>query len=98
MYIIWGPLQIVFNAGAGAGKTYALIESLKYIIKQYGTKLIATNQKIICITYTNTAVHEIRERLGNTDIVLVSTIHERPWDLIKSYKKEFPSLTVDTIV
>lgn len=80
--------SIIFNSGAGAGKTYALIESLKYVIRNYEKKLKKHNQKIICITYTNIATREVKERLGNTDLVLVSTIHERIWDLIKDYQKE----------
>lgn len=80
--------SMVFNAGAGAGKTFALIESLKYIITRFGFKLAQSNQRVICITYTNTAVQEIRERLGDTALVVVSTIHERLWELIKDQKKE----------
>lgn len=80
--------SMIFNSGAGAGKTYALIESLKYVISKYGKKLKEHNQKIICITYTNVATEEIKERLGNTELVLISTIHERIWGLIKGYKKE----------
>ncbi|MEI4828662.1 Gabija anti-phage system protein GajB [Bacillus sp. FJAT-53711] len=80
--------SIIFNAGAGAGKTYALIESLKYVIRNYEKNLKKHNQQIICITYTNVATKEVKERLGNTDLVLVSTIHERIWELIKEYQKE----------
>ncbi|MGG0844502.1 Gabija anti-phage system protein GajB [Peribacillus simplex] len=80
--------NIIFNSGAGAGKTYALIESLKYVIRNYEKELKKHNQQIICITYTNVATREVKERLGNTDLVLVSTIHERIWGLIKDYKKE----------
>ena len=71
-----------FNAGAGAGKTYALIETLKYVTRN---KIAATNspQKVACITYTNVAVNEIKNRLGNSDKVHVSTIHEMLWDIIK---------------
>lgn len=76
-----------FNAGAGAGKTYALIESIKYIISQKQLELRKNNQKIICITYTNVAVNEIKERLGNTQFALVSTIHEMLWEQIKLYQK-----------
>ena len=79
--------SIVFNSGAGAGKTYSLIQSLKYVIRNFEKKLKKHNQKIICITYTNVATTEVKERLGNTDLVLVSTIHERIWELIKSYQK-----------
>ena len=63
----------VFNSGAGAGKTYALIECLKYIVNKYGKSLNDHNQHVICITYTNVAVNHIKEKLGNSDIVKVST-------------------------
>jgi DNA helicase-2/ATP-dependent DNA helicase PcrA len=71
-----------FNAGAGAGKTYALIETLKYVTIN---KIAATKspQKVACITYTNVAVNEIKSRLGNSETVHVSTIHERLWEVIK---------------
>lgn len=80
--------NIIFNAGAGAGKTYALIESLKYIINKYGKNLNTHNQKIMCITYTNVAVNEIKERLGNSQLVKVSTIHERLWKIIRKHQKQ----------
>jgi len=80
--------NIIFSSGAGAGKTYALIESLKYIINRHGQRLKEHNQKIICITYTNVATEEVKERLGNSDLVEVSTIHKRIWELIKDYQKE----------
>ncbi|ARX34556.1 MULTISPECIES: UvrD-helicase domain-containing protein [Proteus] len=76
-----------FNAGAGAGKTYALIESIKYILSRKQPELKKNNQKIVCITYTNVAVNEIKERLGNTQFTLVSTIHEMLWEQIKLYQK-----------
>ncbi|HZX18596.1 MAG TPA: UvrD-helicase domain-containing protein [Pseudomonas sp.] len=71
-----------FNAGAGAGKTYALIETLKYVTIN---KIAATksSQKVACITYTNVAVNEINTRLGNSETAHVSTIHERLWEIIK---------------
>ncbi|WP_394256417.1 UvrD-helicase domain-containing protein [Vibrio harveyi] len=76
-----------FNAGAGSGKTYALIETLKYVSVH---KVLAKKspQKVACITYTNVAVNEIKGRLGNSDLVHVSTIHERVWDLIKRSQPE----------
>lgn len=80
--------HIKFNAGAGAGKTHALKESLLYIVNKYGDKLKYHNQQILCITYTNVATNEIKERIGNSSLVKVSTIHERIWELIKDYQKE----------
>ena len=78
--------SFVFNAGAGAGKTYALIEALKYLLKSKGTQLKKQNQKVVCITYTNVAVNEIKKRLGNTQLIEVSTIHEMLWEQISPYK------------
>ena len=89
--------DMIFNAGAGAGKTYALIESLKYIINSKGDRLNYHNQHIICITYTNVATNEIKERLGNTKLVKVSTIHERLWDLIKDYQKQLVQIHVEKL-
>lgn len=89
--------NIVFNAGAGAGKTYALIESLKYIIEKKGENLTYHNQKVICITYTNVATNEIKERLGNTRLIKVSTIHERLWDLVKGYQKQLVGIHTDKL-
>ena len=77
----------IFDSGAGAGKTYALIETLKYIMVKKERQLNFNNQKIICITYTNVAVDEIKQRLGKTQLVNVSTIHEYIWETIGTYKK-----------
>jgi len=86
-----------FNAGAGAGKTYALVETIKHIIKNNLAELERKNQKVICITYTNVAVREIKERLGSSEIVLVSTIHDRLWELIRSYQPELIKLHLEKI-
>ena len=77
----------IFDSGAGAGKTYSLIETLKYIIVKNEQRLKFNNQKVICITYTNVAADEIKERLGNTQIVDVSTIHEYIWETISPYQQ-----------
>lgn len=79
---------MVFDSGAGAGKTYALTESLRHVIKRHGKRLSEHGQQIICITYTNVATEELKERLGHSDLVLISTIHERMWNLIERYQDE----------
>ncbi|WP_417535075.1 UvrD-helicase domain-containing protein [Methylophaga sp.] len=90
--------DIVFSAGAGAGKTYALIESLKHIVKHHGRRLSEHNQKVICITYTNAATAEIKERLGDSQLILVSTIHERLWELIKNHQKPLVAIHKGNLV
>ncbi len=82
----------IFNAGAGAGKTYSLIKALKYSIDIYGSLFNRYNQKIMCITYTNVAKDEVKERLGKTNIVEVSTIHQKLWDIIKDYQNQLLEL------
>ena len=76
------------DAGAGAGKTFALIQSLNIVIDKLGNTLSAHRQKIMCITYTNAAADEIKNRLRNSPLVRVSTIHERLWDIIAPYHQE----------
>lgn len=71
-----------FDAGAGAGKTYALQKSIEHILKTRGENLKLSNQKILCITYTNAAKNEILDRLGKNTSVVVSTIHEFLWGFI----------------
>ena len=60
---------------------------MKYIMIKKERQLNFNNQKIICITYTNVAADEIKQRLGKTQLVDVSTIHEYIWNTIGSYKK-----------
>ena len=94
---ISGNKSTLFNAGAGAGKTYSLIECLKYVIREEGRNLENRNKKVICITYTNVATNEIKERLGNTNLILVSTIHERIWSLInnKLYQSKLVEIHIE---
>ncbi|MFM5379326.1 UvrD-helicase domain-containing protein [Aeromonas dhakensis] len=80
--------SFIFSAGAGSGKTYALIECLKYILRNNFERLRNNNQQMVCITYTNVAVNEIRTRLGNSDTIIVSTIHEMLWSIIQRFQSE----------
>lgn len=77
-----------FSAGAGSGKTYALVECLKYVVSTQEKVLRSTGQTVVCITYTNVATKEIQKRLKDNDMVQISTIHERIWNFICKYQKE----------
>ena len=78
--------SVIFDSGAGSGKTFSLIQSLKYIVTEYGEILKENNQRVLCITYTNVAADEISNRLGNTSLVEISTIHECVWRIISPYQ------------
>ena len=79
--------SFVFKAGAGSGKTYALVKSLEYLVDKYYDQLKNNGQKIACITYTNVAANNIKYRIGKTNIITVSTIHNLIWDIISSQQE-----------
>ncbi len=80
--------SFIFEAGPGAGKTYSLHNSLDYIIKKYSETLRSKHQKIACISFTNTAVDEINDRVDKNPLIVSSTIHNFCWNLINGYQKE----------
>lgn len=88
--------SFVFEAGAGAGKTYSLIESLHYIIQSKGNVFLRKNQQIACITYTNVAKEEIKKRTDGHPIVFSETIHAFCWYMLSSMqsamRKELPTI------
>ncbi|WP_321401742.1 UvrD-helicase domain-containing protein [Maridesulfovibrio sp.] len=80
--------KVLFDAGAGSGKTYSLIECLRHILINYSKELHTNNQKVLCVTYTNVAVDEIKRRLGNSDLIYVSTIHDLLWSIIGKHQSQ----------
>ncbi len=63
------------RAGPGAGKTHWLIHHIHHIL-QTGKQLHTVGSKVLCISYTNVAVNQIRTRLGSDDPrVEITTIH-----------------------
>lgn len=89
--------SFVFDAGAGAGKTYSLVESLKHILAHFGQELKLHKQKVLCITYTNVAAYEIKQRLGSTNLIEVSTIHNCVWNIISPHQKQLIAIHLDKI-
>ena len=73
--------NFILEGGAGSGKTYSLISLIETLI------IKLPEIKIVCITYTNNAVAEIKSRIDNENL-WVSTIHEFIWYIIKKYQKE----------
>lgn len=63
-------------AGPGAGKTHFLVENVKNIITTNSLITHSRMRKVLCVTYTNAAVDEIKRRLDMfTEHVEVYTIH-----------------------
>lgn len=68
--------HIKIFAGPGAGKTHFLVENIKNIASAHPYIEKSRTRKILCITYTNAAVDEIKRRLDRfSDSVEISTIH-----------------------
>ena len=63
-------------AGPGAGKTYFLVNNIKDMFKKETKIYRSETKKILCITYTNSAVEEIKSRLeGYEKNIEICTIH-----------------------
>jgi len=73
--------DFLLSGGAGSGKTYSLIQLINHILET------EKSCNILCITYTNSAVDEIKRRV-DSNRVNVSTIHDFLWDTIKLFQKE----------
>lgn len=80
------------EAGAGAGKTYSLIESLRYLLDEKSSELLANEQQIACITYTNVAKNEIKDRTDNHPAIFSDTIHTFCWSLLNRHQDKLRSL------
>ena len=88
------PIEEHFKveAGPGAGKTDFLVNHLKNVV-QHSTRLSCT-RKAACITYTNTGVSTILQRLGEniSEKVEVSTIHSFLYkNIVKPYASFIPA-------
>ena len=80
--------NFLLSGGAGSGKTYSLVSVINQVIKENPTTNIA------CITYTNSAVKEIEERVNHKNLK-VSTIHDFLWDCVKNFQNELKSALIE---
>ncbi len=79
-----GPCVIL--AGAGTGKTYTIVEKIKYLIEN---KIYAP-EKIVCITFSNEAANNLLLRIdkalnGQSKVPIVRTFHGFSSDLLRKY-------------
>lgn len=82
--------NFLLSGGAGSGKTYTLAKVLDRVIEEN------PHAGIACITYTNTAVDQIKERISH-DNLRVSTIHDFLWDNMQQFQKELQELIIERI-
>jgi DNA helicase-2/ATP-dependent DNA helicase PcrA len=98
--------HVMLTACPGSGKTRVIISKLARVLDEVRD----TPRAVACITYTNTAVHEIEARLrhhiqpGDEASYDICTVHSfclnhifRPFcHLLKDYKRGFKVLTPDS--
>ncbi len=82
------PKNFFLFAGAGSGKTRALVEAMKMFRERYGQEFRLAGRKVAVITYTRAARDEIKHRIDYDSIFAVSTIHSFAWGLIRPYHKD----------
>jgi DNA helicase-2/ATP-dependent DNA helicase PcrA len=78
--------SFLLEAGAGAGKTYSLVEALKLLIKDRSKSLRRDSRRIACITYTNAATAVINSRIDGNEAVFTDTIHSFCWSTLKGFQ------------
>lgn len=91
------PNNFFVFAGAGSGKTRSLINTLNFLDKEQGEKLLMKGKQIAVITYTNAACDEISRRLQYKSIFSVSTIHSFLWELIKNYQVDIKTWIMESV-
>ena len=91
------PNNFFVFAGAGSGKTRSLINTLNFLDKEQGEKLLMKGKQIAVITYTNAACDEISRRLQYRSIFSVSTIHSFLWELIKNYQVDIKTWIMESV-
>ncbi len=88
--------SFVLDAGAGAGKTYSLVEGLKKLCAPpIADSLKRDGQQIACITYTNVAKNQVLERIQGNSLVRVSTIHDFLWSTLQPHQQALRQALLD---
>ena len=83
--------SFVFEAGAGAGKTYSLIAALKLLLKD-ARELGRRHQQIACITFTDVARDNIIAQTDAHPAIYCETTHAFAWGLSAPFQKRLCEL------
>lgn len=81
------PGRHAINAGAGTGKSTCLIARMVLINDQY------PNAKVLMISFTKKSAMDLRERIGSTSNVTVSTFHSLAYHILQSSGYHFNVIT-----
>ncbi len=82
------PKSFFLFAGAGSGKTRALVQAMTVFRKKHGKDCRLSGRQVAVITYTNAACDEIKSRTAYDSVFAVSTIHSFAWELIRAYHQD----------
>lgn len=91
------PQSFFLYAGAGSGKTRSLKNALDAFRADHGAAFRRSGKKIAIITYTNAAVDEIAERVGEDILFPISTIHSFCWRHIETYHADIRAWLLATL-
>lgn len=94
--VISNDKYLLVSAGAGSGKTFTIIEKIKYLIE---TEHINENE-IICISFTNNATNNLKEKLKKNHNYNIPcyTFHKLGLTILENKYKIENSNTLDYII
>ncbi len=72
-------------AGPGTGKTFTVTRKIKYMIEEENV----VPEKILCLTFSNTAAREMKNKIGEKYNVNVFTYHEFCLNIMEEFSEQF---------
>lgn len=84
--------SFLFEAGAGAGKTYSLIAALRYILTNRSRELQRTQRQVACVTYTNVARDMLINQTDGDPAIYCDTTHAFAWMLVSPFQNRLREL------
>lgn len=85
-YVEKGLLNVSVQAVAGAGKTTTLVECIRRLPR---------DKRILVLAHNRLAKDTLKERIGDTENVMIYTIHGLSWRLFTEYFGETPNIVED---
>lgn len=79
-------------AGPGTGKTFTVINRIKYMIENG-----VLPEKILCLTFSSTAAREMKTKIGDNLDVNVFTYHEFCLNIMEEFPDQFDILNLKVI-